>query len=142
MSLIHVATDALGNVAPVGVGAPNLAMPVSGVDANGNLQRYNADGTPYQPTYQLASNITLAGSAATTPITAVTGGSYVFDARFGGTTPSLNLQALGADGVTWVNVGAALTAGGNVGVVIGQGASVRILNNTANSITALSASLT
>jgi len=103
-------------------------------------------------TYRLAGTVaangtvtpqaSLAAAAGTTAVSQVRGGSYVFDAQFGGTTPSLQLQSLASDGVTWRNVGAALTAPGGFGVVIGEGSSVRLLNAGANEITGLSATLT
>ena len=67
------------------------------------LSRQNADGTPYQPTYVLAGApiASLAAGASVAFASNVTGGAYVFDAQFSGTSPSLQLQSLGADGATY-----------------------------------------
>jgi len=129
---------------PVGLVNTTTGAPITpGVDSSGNAVRYNADGTPYQPTYTLpGSPVTIAGSGNAAFAANVTGGSYIFNAVFGGTTPSLKLQSLAADGVTYQDVGTALTASGSVGVVVGQNATLRLLNNTANPITGLSANLT
>ncbi len=109
-----------------------------------------ATGTPaaggVSNTYQLASAQTLAAGANTTPVTIPAGNSasYGWDYVFGGTSPSLKLQSLGADGTTWLDV-ATVTASGQQGVVIftgSGGAQVRLLNAGANSITGLSSRLT
>lgn len=106
----------------------------------------NADGsfTPNgnptgQQTYQLASNQTIAANSGTPPITNVQGGSYLFDRQFTGT--SITLQSLGADGTTWRDV-VNSTASGTTGVVIGQGATVRLYNPNGTSVTGVYANLT
>jgi hypothetical protein len=93
------------------------------------------------PSYTLASAIaSLAGNTATTSVSAVDSGSYVWSYVLGGTTPSLILQTLGPDGTTWQNV-ATVTASGSQVVTIPSSATVRLLNNTANAITGLSSKL-
>ncbi|APX66283.1 hypothetical protein AV944_11085 [Sphingomonas sp. LK11] len=87
------------------------------VDGNGNATS--------NQTYTLASNATITATTGTTPVTGVQGGSYIWDVQFTGT--SVTLQALGSDGVTWRDV-ATRTSSGTTGVVIGQGASVRLYN--------------
>lgn len=116
-----------------------VAEPMFLVDNQGN--QITSFG-PSNNTYTLASNQTLAGNASTTPVTGVQGGSYIWAYQFGGTTPSLVLETLGPDGVTYQAVGSAVTASGQTGVVIGQNATVRLRNTTGNSITGLSSSLT
>jgi hypothetical protein len=102
------------------------------------------DGKPasFSPTdtYTLASNQAVAANSGTTPVTNVRGGSYVFDVQFTGT--SVKLQSLGSDGTTWRDIGAAITSPGAVGVVIGQGASVRLYNPNGTGLTGVYASLT
>ena len=97
-------------------------------------------------TYSLASNVaSLAAGANTTPVTipANNSASYGFSYIFGGTSPSLKLQALGADGATWQDV-VTVTASGQQGVVIftgSGGAQLRLYNAGANPITGLTASV-
>jgi hypothetical protein len=118
----------------VNFGQQQVAEPVVQVDAS---------GLTLGQTYTLASNVaSLASGASTTPVTGLQGGSYIFDAQFAGTSPSLKLQVLGSDGTTWRDVGAALTAPGSASVVIGGNASVRLLNAGANAITGLYGTLT
>lgn len=102
-----------------------------------------ADGAGYAgtvpKTYQLASNQTIAANSGTTPITNVQGGSYLFDVQFTGT--SVRLETLGADGTTWRPVTTSTTSG-TTGVVIGQGATVRLYNPNGTSVTGVYANLT
>jgi hypothetical protein len=95
-------------------------------------------------TVVLANNVvSLAAGANTTPQTVTTTASYGWSYIFGGTTPSLKLQALGADGSTWQDV-ATVTASGAQGIGVfagGGGASVRLFNAGANPITGLTSSL-
>jgi hypothetical protein len=119
------------------MGAPVRPMPVISV---------NADGTPNSgsssSTYTLASAIaSLAPGATTTPITGVTGASYIWAYQFAGTTPSLVIETLGPDGTNYQTV-ATVTASGQQGIVLGQNSTVRLRNAGANAITTLSSSLT
>lgn len=80
----------------------------------------------------------LAAGAATTPVTIVVGGSYIWSYILGGTSPSLVLEALGPDGTTYIPVNSvAVTATGAQGVVLGAGSTVRLRNSGANTITGL-----
>lgn len=90
-------------------------------------------------TAQAGSSAAPTAGSVTTPVAGLAGGSYLWDAQFTGT--SVVLQALGADGVTWRDV-ATRTTSGTTGVVIGQGATVRIYNPNASAVTAVSSSLT
>lgn len=110
------------------------ATPVWVVGSDGQQASFSNTST-----YQLASNQALAATTGTTPVTGVNGGSYVFDAQFTGT--SIQLQSLGSDGTTWRNVGTALTASGSTGVVLGQGATVRLYNPNGTGLTGVYASL-
>lgn len=89
-------------------------------------------------TYTLANNATIAATSGTTPVTGVQGGSYIWDVQFTGT--SVTLQALGSDGSTWRDV-ATRTSSGTTGVVIGQGASVRLYNPNGASVTGVYSNL-
>jgi hypothetical protein len=72
--------------------------------------------------YALLSNATTSGS----PVGPVAGAAYEWctTGTFGGA--SLQLQALGPDGVNYMNVGSAITSAGCTGVVIGQNATVKV----------------
>lgn len=94
---------------------------------------------PAQNTYQLASSQSLASGANTTAVTGVIGASYIWNVVGTFTTGTVSLQSLGSDGSTWQTV-ATVSASGNVGVVIGNNASVRLLGAVATT-TALSSSL-
>jgi hypothetical protein len=75
--------------------------------------------------YTLASGVNAAG--ATTPVSGIVGASYVLacvSASWAGV--SVQLQALGPDGTTYLNVGTALSANGTLGVVIGANATARL----------------
>jgi hypothetical protein len=75
--------------------------------------------------YTLAAGVNAAGS--TTPVTGVIGGSYIFACTASNwNSATAQLQALGPDGTTWLNVGTAMSANGTQGVVIGANASVRV----------------
>lgn len=89
-------------------------------------------------TYTLANNATISATSGTTPVTGVQGGSYIWDVQFTGT--SVTLQALGSDGSTWRDV-ATRTTSGTTGVVIGQGASVRLYNPNSTSLTGVYSNL-
>lgn len=93
-----------------------------------------------QTTYQLATAQTLTAGSNTGTTANVIGGSYIFDAIMAGTGNSLVLETLGPDGTTYQTV-TTLTASGQVGIVIGNNATVRIRNSGGSSITSLSASL-
>lgn len=106
------------------------------------VQLVGANGVALQgQSYTLYPGGTLAASTAATAVTGVAGGSYVWSYQFGGTTPSLVLESLGPDGVTYQTI-ATVTASGTQGVVIGNNATVRVRNGTANAITNLYSSLT
>lgn len=96
-------------------------------------------------TYALATAVaSLAAGANTTPVTVTDTASYGWSYLFGGTSPSLVLESLGADGTTW-QVAATVTASGQQGIGIfagAGGASVRLRNAGANPITGLTSSLT
>jgi len=105
-----------------------------------------SSGTSPSNTYTLANNITLAGNTSTTPVAipANSSASYGFSYILGGTSPNMKLQALGADATTWQDVVTGITASGQQGVVVftgAAGASLRLTNTTANSITGLTATL-
>lgn len=97
------------------------------------------------PSYTLASNAGLAAGTtnATTPVTGISGGSYVFAYQFTqAATVAAVLEALGPDGVTYQMVTAITTTSGTIGIVLGANSTVRIRNNSAtNAISALYASL-
>lgn len=109
----------------------------SGIGNDPSDPFYTAQGA--SKTYTLASNITVANAGASTPVAGIQGGSYIFDAQFTGT--SIKLQSLGADGATWRDV-TTLNASGSVGVVLGQGASVRLQNPNGTNDTGVYATLT
>lgn len=72
--------------------------------------------------YALLTNASAAGAA----VPNVMGAAYEWctTGTFGGA--SLQLQALGPDGSTYMNVGSAITSAGCTGVVIGQKATVKV----------------
>lgn len=113
----------------------------SGTSSILKVQQVGADGfaTSGSPA-TLASNVTLAAGASTTPVTGIAGASYVWAYQFGGTTPSLVLEALGPDGTNYQTV-ATVTASGTQGIVLGSNSTVRLRNSGANSITGLYSSL-
>lgn len=116
---------------------PFFVSQVTGVrNADGSFTPNNATGNP--GAYQLATNATIAVTTGTAPVTGVQGASYLWDVQFTGT--SVTLQALGSDGTTWRDV-ATRTTSGTTGVVIGQGASVRLYNPNGTSDTAVYSSL-
>jgi hypothetical protein len=90
-----------------------------------------AGATPLTPqTYPLLTN----ASATGTGVSNIRGGSYIWrvSGNFGGGATA-TLQALDLDGTTWVNVrnqantaDVTATTAGSQGVVIGQGATVRV----------------
>lgn len=111
-------------------------MPVYTVDGAGNI------AGPATFTLALAT-ASLAAGASTTPVVIKASKTYAFSYIFGGTSPSLKLQALGADGSTWQDI-ATVTATGSqtVDIFAGSGgAALRLTNGGANPITTLSASL-
>lgn len=105
-----------------------------------------ADGVTPQgmDVYKLASNITLASGASTTPVTSLPRGSYLLDVS--GTFnagASLQLQSLGSDGTTWRNVGGAISAQGTVATsyTLAGSSQVRLTNTGSASVTGLYATL-
>ena len=111
------------------------ALPVYIVDGNGNIAGSS--------TISLAANITLAANASTAPVKVGVSKTYLFSYVLGGTSPSVKLQYLGADGATWIDM-VTVTANGGTEVDIyagGAGAALRLTNTTGNSITGLSAAL-
>ena len=79
-----------------------------------------------QETLTLASNVAAAGAR---PAQMAYGGDYVFSATWTGSA-TVQLQALGPDGVTYQNLGPAKTtpdANGGTGVGIGSNATVRVV---------------
>lgn len=103
----------------------------------------DAAGEAGSITIQLATNATLAAGASTTPMTVSKTSSYGWNYILSGTSPSLKLQSLGADGTTWVDI-ATVTASGaqRIDIFAGStGAQVRLFNAGANPITALSSTL-
>lgn len=89
--------------------------------------------------YTLANNTTVAATSGTPQVTGIPRGTYIFDVQFTGT--SIQLQSLGADGATWRNVGAALTASGSVQVTLGQNSTVRLYNPNGTADTGVYATL-
>lgn len=95
--------------------------------------------------FQLARNQTIAAGANTTPMNVRRstrynqGGNYVLDVQFTGT--SVQPQVLGADGLTWRSLGAAITTPGASQVFVGSGGAVRLNNPNGTDVTAVSASL-
>lgn len=97
-------------------------------------------GAPAGPTAQVVIAVPPGAAAATAPVVLLSaasatgaggagldGGRYVWAAAgtFGGAT--LQLQNLGPDGATWLDVtGAALTAAGQQAVDVGAGESLRV----------------
>ncbi len=99
------------------------------------------DGNPSAgQTYRLANNEAIGATSGTAPVVGVQRGTYILDVQFTGT--SVQFQSLGADGVTWRNIGAALVASGSTSVALGQGSTVRLYNPNATGLTAVSATLT
>ena len=92
-------------------------------------------------TYTLASNITLAAGASGPTVTVPRGGYFFFDAVFTGSSPSLKLQRLGADGATWLDVVTRTTAGTGDPVGIPNGSQLRVTNAGSGSLAAVSAVL-
>ena len=92
-----------------------------------------------QETVNLAINLPLAAGEATTPMTLTRSRVYGIDVQFAGTSPSLTVEKLAADGTTWTPVVAAYTTspnGGPVNVFAGAGgAQVRLKNTGANPLT-------
>ncbi len=122
------------------------AQPVYIVDGTGATA---GDATrPGGNVYQLASNTGLAATSGTTPVTGVQAGSYIWDAQFNGAaTNTIQLQALGSDGVTWrvvatQTISAGQTAqGASMGVVLGQNSTVRLYNPNATALTGVYSSI-
>lgn len=120
----------MGYTIPAGGGVTMVSAVGADGFANGNRS------------YSLASNVaSLAAGNFTTPVSGIMGGSYVWAYQFAGTTPSLQLESLGPDGVNYLPIGAAVTASGSTGVVIGSNATVRLRNTGSNAITGLSSNL-
>lgn len=89
-----------------------------GTDAYAMVVAINQNG------YSLLSNASASGS----PVSGIVGGAYVWNVvgTFGGAT--VTLQALASDGATYQDVtGASVTAGGSVGVVLGNNATVQVV---------------
>lgn len=106
----------------------------------GNTQGNPANAIPVYYgglAYQLLDDESATGAA----VEGVRGGSYIaaVAGTFGGT--SAQLQALGPDGATWINVGTAMTSAAQQGVVVGQNATVR-MKLTGGSPTGMFTSLT
>jgi hypothetical protein len=80
-----------------------------------------------------AQNVHFANISATTAAFIVAGGVYALSvvATFGG--GSVQLQLLGPDGSTWLNVGAAITANGYVSQTLPPG-SYRLSITTATAV--------
>ena len=102
---------------------------------------------PTPATYLLAGSplASLAAGATTQPVTIPAGqsASYGWATTMTGTSPSLAIEAVSADGATYFTV-ATITAPGTTPVVIftgSGGATVRLRNTGANPITALTSSL-
>lgn len=97
-----------------------------------------------QESYALANAVTLAAQGASAPIAGVRRGVYVWDAQWTG-AGSLQLQSLGADGVTWRTVATLAAPGVLAGEVrVGANATLRLFNANAGggaSFTALSSTL-
>lgn len=111
--------------------APASAQPVQGKFATcdyatpANCVKPNADGSmnmAFGGPYALLTNASASGSA----VGPINGGSYEWctTGTFGGA--SLQLQALGPDGTTYINVGSAVTSAGCTGVVLGRNAQVKV----------------
>jgi len=104
------------------------------VDANGHaqlsqgMQIVGADGVPSTALGSKQETLTLISNNVAAAAQSAYGGDYVFSVQgtFGGA--SVQLQALGPDGATYMNIGAAKTAPdttGGTGVGIGSNATVR-----------------
>lgn len=89
--------------------------------------------------YTLASNVTLAANAAGAATSGIIRGNYIFDVQFVGV--SVQLQSLGADGMTWRNVGSPLTQPGSLSIALGQGSAVRLFNPNGTALTGVYATL-
>lgn len=118
-------TDSQLRASPIRVALANSAVTVTGTVS-----------VAEPPARMLAAAGTLAAGGATTPVTAVAAGSYIFEAIFIGS--DLQLQRLGPDGASWINAGV-LAAAGSVGVVLAANDTLRLRNNSAAAITGLHA---
>lgn len=124
--------DIIGSVSVTGGGRRDV-VPTVTVDSNGNPTGGNV--------YILAGpNATLTAGSPGTTVTGVAGGYIVWAYQFTGTAPSLVLESLGPDGTNWQTV-ATVSASGTTAIYFGANSSVRVRNAGANSITALSSSL-
>lgn len=111
-------TDAQMRASPVSVtGAVTLAEPAAVV---------------------LATGASLAAGSASTVLTGISAGSFIFEAIFAGS--DLQLQRRGPDGLTWINAGV-LAASGSAGVVLAAGDVIRLRNNSGAVINGLFARL-
>lgn len=108
--------------------------PAAGAASEATLAAMLAAAAP--PARVLASNIGLAAGAASTAITAMAAGSYIFEAIFTGS--DLQLQRLGPDGATWINAGT-LASSGSVGVVLAANDTLRLRNNSGAAMSAITA---
>jgi hypothetical protein len=139
IGIVDLSAGTLAALETIELGAATLAaletITVTGPLTDAQLRAAAVPVSVAEPSARtLASNITLAAGAASTQITAVAAGSYIFEAVFTGA--DLQLQRLGPDGLTWINAGT-LAASGSVGVVLAANDTLRLRNNSGGSITGL-----
>ncbi|PZO89078.1 MAG: hypothetical protein DI623_11405 [Sphingomonas sanxanigenens] len=97
----------------------------------------------------LASDVSLAAAGsdgdATEPVGGISAGTYIFDLLIGeGDSPELALERLAPDGATWIAIDGldALSSDFAPGpVTIGQGATLRLVNTSVNSVAGVYARL-
>lgn len=119
-----------------------VTSPVSGKTAFvPSFKQVNSAGVAVdQVSYTLASNVTLAATSGSTPITGVQRGNYVWSAVFTGT--SVKLQSLAPDGTTWLDVATLSASGVFAGQVsIGANAQLRLYNPNGTSDTGVYSSI-
>lgn len=75
--------------------------------------------------YTLASNV--GGAGSTTPVTGIPRGNYTYACTANNwNAATAQLQMLGPDGTTYLNIGTAISANGTLAVVLGANSSARV----------------
>jgi hypothetical protein len=134
----------MADTVPVSYGGRTLTAQVvtSATGGTAAAPTYTQD---VQNTYTLASNASLAAGTtnATTPVSGIKGGSYIFAYQFTqAATVSLILEALGPDGTTYQTISSLSATSGTVGIVLGENSTVRLRNGSGtNAVSALYANL-
>lgn len=121
-----ISTSTLANGVIVGADQGAVCLPVK--------EGMTISGVSKGQGYAMAANANLVAGVATAPVTDMPGATYILTvtaATWAGAT--LTLQELGPDGATWLNsidqAGSpvAFTQNGRKGVVVGEGAWMRLL---------------